>query len=57
MSFETLREIAAKYNIKIVQTEMDLMLAIAHLPTSDIVNLFNDIAIEDLFNPKTERLF
>jgi len=57
MSFETLREIAAKYDIEIVQTEMDLLLAIAHLPTSDIVNLFNDIAIEDIFNPKIERIF
>lgn len=57
MDFETLREIAAKYNIEIVQTEMDLLLAIAHLPTSDIVKLFNDIAVEDVFSPKTERLF
>lgn len=57
MNFETMREIAAKYNIEIMQTEMDLLLAIARLPTSDIIKLFNDIAIEDVFNPKIERLF
>lgn len=57
MDFETLRVIAKEYGIEITQTEMDVLLAIAQLPTSDIVELFNKIAIEDVFNPKTERLF
>ena len=56
MDFETLRSIIAPYNIEITQADMPLLLAIAHLPTSDILQMFNDITIEDIFTKK-EGLF
>lgn len=57
MSWEEIQKIAAKYGIKITQTEMDLLLQIARLPSSEIADLFNDIAIADVFSPKIETLF
>lgn len=57
MSWEEIQKIAAKYGLKIMQTEMDLLLQIARLPSSEIADLFNDIAIADVFSPKVETLF
>jgi len=50
MNFETLQTIMAKYGIQITQMDVDVLLNIAHLPTSDIDKLFNEIAVTDVFS-------
>lgn len=57
MSWEEMQKIAAKYGVEVARTEMDLLLQIARLPSSEIADLFNDIAIADVFSPKVTSLF
>ena len=57
MNIEKLREILAKYGITLDQMAIDNIMAISQLPTSDILKLFNEIAIEDVFSPREMRLF
>ena len=44
-----IQEIAKKFGLEITDQEAELLLKIAKLPTSDINQLFNDIAVEDVF--------
>lgn len=54
---DTVRTIAAKYGVEIKDEEVDLLMQLTKLPTSDAVKLLNELGIEDTFATKTERLF
>lgn len=58
MSTEELKIVVEKYGLVFDQDATAMLNAISKLPTSSIEELFNEIAITDVFRPKTEsRLF
>lgn len=57
MTIEETNIILNKYGIAIDdQKQLQLLMEITHLPTSDIVRLFNELTIEDVFEEKRKDL-
>ncbi len=58
MSNEELQIVLEKHGVKFDPAAAEILNAISRLPTSEIFELFNEIAIEDVFRKNTElRLF
>lgn len=58
MSTEQIKLLLEKHNISFDLSTAELLNAIASLPTSEICDLFNDIAINNVFTSDVEkRLF
>lgn len=55
MSIEQLRNLLAKHDIDFDSSVAGVLNAIASLPTSEICDLFNEIAVHKVFDSDTEQ--